>query len=228
MADELIHELSAAYALDALDTDEAREFERHLQECERCREDVAQFAETAAALAYGADSSEPPPQLRARILDAARRDGAQVVELRPRRVQRFVPLAAAAAATVAAIGVGAWAASLSRELDEERSVISVLADPDARSIALRGANGRLVVTKTGEAALVVAGLDRAPEGKTYEAWVIAPGNDPLPAGLFDGAAERDVVRLERAVPRGAQVAVTVEDESGADRPTSDPIFEAPA
>ena len=33
-----IHELSAAYALDALDPAEEREFEQHLRTCEQCRE----------------------------------------------------------------------------------------------------------------------------------------------------------------------------------------------
>jgi anti-sigma-K factor RskA len=47
-----IHELSAAYALDALDGDERREFEEHLTHCAECREDVASFQEAASALAY--------------------------------------------------------------------------------------------------------------------------------------------------------------------------------
>ena len=36
-----IHELSAAYALDALDGDERREFEEHLTHCADCRQEVA-------------------------------------------------------------------------------------------------------------------------------------------------------------------------------------------
>jgi hypothetical protein len=38
--------------------------------------------------------------------------------------------------------------------------------------------------------------------------------------------ERGVVRLTRPVPPGSGVAVTVDDERGADAPTSDPIFTA--
>jgi anti-sigma factor RsiW len=36
-----LHDLTAAYALDALDPDEAREYEAHLARCERCRAERA-------------------------------------------------------------------------------------------------------------------------------------------------------------------------------------------
>ena len=100
----------------------------------------------------------------------------------------------------------------------------MLADPDARSISLAGARGRLVVGDAGQAALVVGGLTRAPEGKAYEIWVIE-GTTPQPAGLFDVDGET-VVRLTRPVPEGAQVAVTLEAEEGADAPTGEPLFAA--
>ena len=74
-ATENIHEQVAAYALDALDPDERHEFERHLEECSACREQLPAFAEAAAALAIGAGPAEPPAELRGRILAAARHGG---------------------------------------------------------------------------------------------------------------------------------------------------------
>ena len=41
MADEAIHDLTAAYALDALDAEEQELYEGHLATCERCREELA-------------------------------------------------------------------------------------------------------------------------------------------------------------------------------------------
>ncbi|MGZ4441003.1 MAG: zf-HC2 domain-containing protein, partial [Gaiellaceae bacterium] len=63
--DDTTHELSAAYALDALEPEDARAFEEHLAHCERCQEEIASFSETARALAY---TSQPlaRPALRAR------------------------------------------------------------------------------------------------------------------------------------------------------------------
>ena len=63
-----IHQLSAAYALDALDGDERVEFEQHLTQCADCRHEVASFQEAAAALAYQGDVAPPPPALKGRIL----------------------------------------------------------------------------------------------------------------------------------------------------------------
>jgi anti-sigma-K factor RskA len=226
MADERIHELTAAYALDALDEGDERAYEEHLGTCERCREELAGLQETASLLAYAVEAPEPPAELRARILEQARGEPSNVVPLRPRRRLTQALGAVAAVAAAAAIGLAIWATSLSQELDETRDANRVLADPQAESIALEGADGRLVVTPDGDAALVVAGLDQAPSGKAYEVWVIGEGADPEPAGLFDGRDESDVVLLDRDVPDGATVAVTLEDEEGAPAPTSDPLFAA--
>src|SRR5579864_4152474 len=45
-------ELLGAYALDAVDRDEAEEIEAHLAGCPRCRDEVAHHREVAAALAF--------------------------------------------------------------------------------------------------------------------------------------------------------------------------------
>lgn len=50
-------ELLAAYALDAVDGDEATALERHLAVCPRCRQEVAAYRETAAMLAYGGEGA---------------------------------------------------------------------------------------------------------------------------------------------------------------------------
>jgi anti-sigma-K factor RskA len=220
-----VHELSAAYALDALDTDERRAFEEHLGECESCRADVAEFWGTAALLAYGAPASAPPAGLRDRVLDQVRAERSVVVPLLRR--PRLVLGAASGLAAAAAVALAFWVASLSGELDRTRAALDVLADPAARSTELDGAAGRLVVDADGDAALVVRNLPAAPRGKTYEVWVIQ-GDEPLPAGLFDGEDARDLVLLDRRVPSGAVVAVTVEDDGGVDAPTQEPLFSARA
>ena len=228
-----LHELTAGYALDALDAEERARFEEHLATCESCREELQGFWQVSASLAHAAGGPPPPSSLRKRILDEARAERPNVVPLRRRLA---VPLlsATAAAAAVAAIGLGFWATSLSGELDElrgqggdERAAIAVLADPNHRALPLAGANGRLVVSSTGQAAMVLAGLEPAPPGKTYEIWVIEDGT-PRPAGLFGSAGTRTVVALSRPVPSGAVVAVTLEPEGGVDVPTGTPLFKTSA
>ena len=218
------HDLTAAYALDALDPAEEREYESHLATCERCREELAALREASASLAYVAPAPAPPVELRERILEQARSERAQVTPLRPRRRLTYALAAAAAAAACLAIGLGVWAATLSDRLDRQKSINTILAD--GQRVPLQGANGQLVVTDSGDAALVVSGLAAAPEGKTYELWVI-DGGKPRPAGLFQGGGGQVVV-LNRSVTRDATVAATIEDEGGVDAPTSKPVFSARA
>jgi anti-sigma-K factor RskA len=220
-----VHELTAAYALDALDSSEQREFEEHLRSCEICREELASFQAAAASLGFAVESPQPPPALRGRILDRVREERAVVVPFRRPRVVLGAVSGIAAVAAAVAIGLGIWAASLSNDLDSARDAIDVLGDPGARSFELSGAAGRLVVAPEGQAALVVRNLDAAPAGRTYEVWVIE-GNRARPAGLFEGGESRDVVLLERQVPADAVVAVTVERDGGVDAPTGEPLITA--
>jgi anti-sigma-K factor RskA len=79
---------------------------------------------------------------------------------------------------------------------------------------------------SGAAIMHVSGLPSAPDGKTYEAWVIPPGAAPRPAALFPGGVSV-TSRLPGKVPHGAIVAVTVERAGGAKKPTTTPILSTP-
>jgi anti-sigma-K factor RskA len=227
-----IHELTASYALDALDPEERSAYEAHLPGCEPCQRELASFWETTEALAVAASGPEPTPALRERILADVRAEPLQnVVPLEPRR-RRLAPAlgAVAAVAAVAALAIGLWASDLSNQLDETRAALErqqaaaeVLADPDARSVALAEGEGRLVVDADGKAVLVVDDLGPAPEGKTYELWVVSHGEDPEPAGLFPGRDGREIAPVDGTVQPGQVVLVTLEPEGGVDAPTSEPI-----
>ena len=80
-----LHDLTAAYALDALDPDEAEAYERHLAQCEDCRVQLAELNETAGALAFGTIAPVPPPRLRAVILEQVAAERSNVVPLLRRR-----------------------------------------------------------------------------------------------------------------------------------------------
>ncbi len=64
-----VHDLSAGFALDALDEDERIAFEEHLPGCERCRDDVTRLTHALALLAD--EKVAPPPELRARVIEGA-------------------------------------------------------------------------------------------------------------------------------------------------------------
>ena len=220
MTDDL-HELTALYALDVLDREERARFEEHLAGCERCRAELDGLRSAAASLAF-VEGPAPPEALRGRILDAAHAEPQNVVPLQPRRsIATSVAAVVAVAATAAAVAFGVWAATLHHSLSQERAATNVLRDPQARRIPLQGKPGELVVAPSGDAVLTVQ-LPSLPNGKVYEAWVASP--EVRSAGTFSGG----LVKLDRRVPRGAQVMVTIERAGGTDAPTQQPLLRARA
>jgi anti-sigma-K factor RskA len=195
------HDLTAAYALDALEPEEAEAYERHLGSCDQCREQLAELSETSAALAFGTVSPAPPPALRTSILDAAAAERSNVVPLVRHNPWLARGLAVAAAA-VACVAVGLGVALSQSSKPQQRWTVAVGRD--------------------GKATLSVSGLAAAPSGKAYEAWIIPAGRAPRRAGLFSGSTSG--VHLRGVVPQHATVAVTVERTGGVDAPTSTPIF----
>jgi anti-sigma-K factor RskA len=215
-----LHDYTAAYALDALDREESARYEEHLATCEECQEQLAQLSGAAGALAFAVESPAPPPELRSRILDAARDERPNVRPLRPRWLPVVYTVSAVAA--VAAIGLGIWTVDLSRSLDRERSarqrIEKTLGSPTASVVRVSGQRtGTLLVAPNGSGTLIVSQLPNAPKGKVYEAWVIK-NNMPVRAGTFPGGGNTIIIPLDRRVPQGAIVAVTLERKPGGEMP----------
>jgi anti-sigma-K factor RskA len=171
---EDLHSLAAPYALDALEGDERRRFEKHLTSCERCLAEVRALTEDAVRLAWST-AAPPPAALRERVLAAVQRTpqdasrapvrehapqlpphvwGTQPPPERSRapRARRplFVPLATATAAA-ALVVASLFAVQADRTRDElnaeraqARDIAHVLAAPDARASTGRDARGRTV------------------------------------------------------------------------------------
>lgn len=226
-----IHELTAGYALDALDADERSAYEAHLPGCEHCQQELESFWETTAALAVATTGPEPSPALRERILADVRAEPPQnVIPFEPRHRRAAPALAAVAAvAAVVALAIGLWASGVSSELDDarqalesERAAAAIVADPGSRTVDLASGNGRLVVARDGRAALVLTDLGPAPAGRTYQAWIIE-GSNPIPAGIFPGEDGVDVVLVDGDVAPGEVVAVTLERAGGAETPSLPPV-----
>ncbi len=69
-----IHDLLGAYCTDALDADDRAAFERHLDSCDDCRTEAADFREVLGALA-AAHPVHPPRGLEDAVVDRARTQG---------------------------------------------------------------------------------------------------------------------------------------------------------
>jgi anti-sigma-K factor RskA len=225
------HELIAGYALDALDAADRARATELLATSEEAREELRSLTEVAAGMATAAVGPAPRPELRDRVLEAARAERQNVVSLDERRRSRIVPAlgATAALAAAAALVIGLWAASVSSDLDETRSALvreraaaAVLAQPVSES-SLTGAAGRLVVGADGHAVLVVSNPPPVPAGKTYQVWVIDDGR-PVSGGLFTASNGVLAVPVDGRVVQGSVVAVTIEDDGGATAPSGKPVI----
>jgi len=176
-------ELAAAYALETLDREDTLAFERHLAGCATCQATVADLRRVSAGLGMAVDPVAPPPSLRARTLARATSQAQPAHEASPTRV--VVPRAPTswawlgmAAAVVLAVGLGAYAGVLRRDLAASRQLLAEMSsrveELRADLMTTRGESARLANTVSVLAApdlvrVDLRGVDAAPAatGRAY-------------------------------------------------------------
>ena len=210
----------AAYALGALDPDEAARLEAHLATCERCQAELRALHTAVDAIPTGLEQTEPPRRLRRRLMTAVRRE---VRGQRPASAtsvvfrSRMLRLGAVAALAIAAGVVGYIVAG-----PGETSGTSI---PVRGTAAARNAAGQLI--RTGDSAtLRVRDLPRLPDGDVYEVWIQA-GARLRPSTLFVVDRRGDGSAAVAGRLAGAdRVMVTREPRGGSRHPTSPPLLRA--
>ncbi len=247
MTDDELHLLAGAFALDALEPEEAAAFEAHLPTCRSCTVAVAEFEQTAGELGE-ITHRRPPASMRDRILadiaatpqeaptapaapvapaaPSVTTPGERLDELAARRRPPVRILAAVAAVAFVVVGVVATFARQGTSTIDE-----LIAAPDAITLqldpttdALAEASLEVVWSPEQDRALVRAvGLPDPGEGKVYELWFLVD-EGVAPAGLFspeDGTVE---VLIEVDDIDGGGWGVTIEPEAGSEQPTTDVLF----
>ena len=228
--------LISAHALGALDPDQAALAERHIAASDDCRRAYEDALETAAALALAVADSEPPADLRDRIVAAARAERPPVARKAPAAPRRkfrlaglltpstgFAVIGVAAAIVFALIAVSQHD-SASSARDDQQALVAILSAPDAHVVPLKSAaggpaGGRMIVSKN--RAALVSSLQNAPAGHTYQAWGLRPGGaSPVPLPTFSG--DGDVIILDD-VGQYDGVGVTVEPSGGSQKPSAAPF-----
>lgn len=235
-----LHTLTGAYALNALDDDERREFEAHLAECPACQQEIREFEATAAELG-GSLAETPPPHLKADVMGtiATTRqerpvprpsDDQTVVAFPKRRLLDRVILPAAAILAVLVVGLAVTVGNLNARVNELEAstlrVTDIVAAPDLRTwnVDNNGTTARVVYSATqGQGMFLASGLQPAPDGKTYELWLIGP-DGAKPAGLFSGRDGTVSHPMTGDMSAATHIGVTVEPAGGSPQPTTDPIL----
>jgi hypothetical protein len=246
MERELTHgetaELLGAYALDAVEADEREAIEHHLQECPRCRAEVADHRMVASFMGSAGGPApeglwdriagsldEAPPELRL----------APVVPMSERRsvsVRLGAAVAAVAAAVIALLGVQVVRLNhkvekvqTARPKDPDTALLaaaaSALSDPSARQVALRssdpGVGAQAVLLPDGTGYLLAGSLPALSPDQTYQLWAVA-GGQKISAGVL--GARPQVVAFRYASPQDlAALAVTAEQVPGVAQSANQPV-----
>ncbi|MET0698015.1 MAG: anti-sigma factor [Acidimicrobiia bacterium] len=220
-----IHDLVAAYAVDALDDSERAEYEAHLVDCAECREELAQLSDAAASVAETV-SVAPPPELKERVMTAvATNSPAEVVPLDSRRRKPLGWGLVAVAASVLVVSVGLLVSNIG---GQDQDISAVLAAPDAVEVDLDSDVGdaRFVYSESlGQGVFNGSDLDLPEEDRVYELWLIDE-EGPTAAGAFRPESPEDGTVLIEGIQPGLTLAMTEEPEAGLSEPTGEVLLSA--
>jgi anti-sigma-K factor RskA len=214
----------AAYALGALEPEEAEAFARHLQLCSVCREELAEFQAVVDVLPMSIPLHRPPGALRGRVMSAIYADLPAPSAERSRRPRFSWPLtrnralALGTALAVLVVGVVAGLELGSSSGPASRVYAAQVTGPGSAHVTVLG----------GRAELSVQHMNAPPAGEIYEVWLARPNHPPAPTtALFSvtarGNADVDVPGNLRDV---RQIMVTPEPSGGTRVPTNPPVIRA--
>jgi anti-sigma-K factor RskA len=213
---------AAAYALGALDPPEAGAFERHLEGCVVCRDELAALRQVVHALPMAAAQHPVPNRLRRQLLREVREQNKPRSSTRARRglirgarIWRALVLAGACAAIAFAI----FAAFDFSGVTGVRVI---------RARVMRVTGSATVRLESGHGELIVRHLSPPPPGDTYEIWLKRPHREPTPINaLFSvtttGAGQIGLPPNLRGVKK---ILVTPEPKGGSPFPTRRPVIVA--
>jgi anti-sigma-K factor RskA len=213
--------LTGAYALGSLDEFERARFERHLEVCAECRDEVDSFHETLAALGT-AEAVPAPSSMKGSVLQGV----AQTRQLRPEvavsaprsRVARMFALAACAAGLLVSGGVVGQVLSPA-PTPGPLSASSVLEDSHRRTSEVAMGDGRMEVSVVANQAVVSTHDVSAPgEGKVYQLWAMTDSG-PVSLGVMHRAGDQ-YMSLVGELSGANALAVTAEPKGGSTLPTS--------
>ena len=231
-----VDELAPAYGLGALDAPEARAFSAHLARCRKPHSEAMELIEAAVVMPMSLEEATPSAALRARIMTsvastpqehaAARQPAAAPADGRRRWWSMgALPSALVAASLVAAIGVGAWGASLNSRLADREAVLQAIASADAVYTA-SGPAGNGVVVESGDAAMFMTeDLVKLNPEQIYHLWLIHSDGTTVAVGTLDRTDGVTIVTLEQELGAAVSFAMTVE-EGRVEQPTGEPVLTA--
>ncbi len=238
MTHDDIQSLLGAYALDAVEGAERDEIAAHLETCDACREELAQFYEAASLMALAeSDAAITPPReslwhsieqsLSAPIasLDARRSH-------RDRRTRLVALLASAAAASLLVVAISSFVqinhlnhqlAASTQAINNARvegELANAVLDGQHRAVNLNTARGSLialaVVSTHGRSFFVNHSLRATNDALTYQLWAV-DGGRVVSLGVLGSNPHIVEFTYKSSM---TQVMVNIEPHGGTSTPTT--------
>jgi anti-sigma-K factor RskA len=218
---------AAGWVLGSLSPEDAERFAAHLEDCPRCRAEVARLTGSREQLIEAVPLLAPPPELRERVMASVRADAglsgaastdpsAEPVPRVRRSAVRFGLLATLATVAVVIVAVLVLTTDHPSQ-GGVRTVIGKVAPKggaDARAVVRIGAH---------QATLVLTRLAAPPSGRIYQAWVLRRGSAATATGsLFSVPRSGDTRIVLPPLRDVLQVIITAEPPRGSPTPTLPP------
>ncbi len=212
--------LVAPYVLGALSPEEASAVRRHMPSCEECMTEADGYSSEALSLLMTLDPMSLPEGFEDRVLNrVADERSARAPATAVKRKWSWALGLSFLALIVAAGALTVGLVDARRDIARTERALSVLASDEGIQLTGRGgATGRLVPTEQGSA-LVVAGLDEVPEGRTYQLWLMK-GDRAVSVSTFQPSQEVSVIETPKSIEGFDRAGVTIEPAGGSTRPTT--------
>ena len=229
-----------AYLLGALTELELRAFERHLGECPVCRDEVERLRPAVDALPRSVPPVNPPPRLKAALMEAVeadverragparRRSGtglrARLAAIRPALGGMRPTVAWASAAFVLAVGVVTGYAVTELNSGTETTARTLSAKVDKGRIPLASASLVLPGEASRGGILRVQGMPSLRRNGVYQVW-LKRGDETISQALFDVESDGDgAAAISEDLTGADAVLVTRERTGGARAPSEAPVL----
>ncbi|HEX6601084.1 MAG TPA: anti-sigma factor [Solirubrobacterales bacterium] len=207
-----------AYLLGALEPREAEDFERHLEGCERCQEELRWLEPAVQALPEAVERTEPPPQLREALMAEVREDvraREDPAPARPWRQWLLKPAVGFAVLALLVAGVVGYEVGSDGGGNDNPVTFEERIGPMTVKMITEGDGGKLEL----------AGVPQSPKDKVFEAWVERDGEvEAVPALIVPdrhGHAETTIADMSGV----ETLMITVEPRGGSETPTGETVME---
>lgn len=230
-----VTDLLLAYALDALQPDEASRVAAHLAACSDCYRELLAYQKVADDLALAVPMRRPPPELKQRLMHQIRSSASPArsdshLSWWQRIVQpRLVTPVWQALSVLVIIGL-----AISNLLLWQRVVQPPPTTPGLYTVRLAGTNvapgasGVIIMSADGKRGmLIVNGLPNLGQEQVYQVW-LKEGDQHTSAGTFSvsdmGDGWLEITSPDKLLNQYPNFIITAEPAGGSATPTGDPVL----